>query len=330
MHTKEAWFMNVKELQHIFQMAREADTILFSLKRDVFTQGTRYKQLDQLAAALHMSNGQTQILLEALSALQLMVKSKDGFELTAFAKKYFVKDSPDYIGDYLQFWQNKNVIKEKMEGQSDSLTACYGFEQLAQVVIPEIRYNRAPNIIKVMKTVFPDGNKELRILDLGGGSGGLLIAALQKFPRAYGVVFDSSSVIPVAQWLAARYQVDERMHFMAGDFTKDSIGDEYDFIIASGIMDFAKRNFIGFCQKLCDATRKGGYVYVVSCGFNESFTKPRDAVINWLGGRLQNEQPLCSQKEIEETMCQSGFQLTYRNKVESICQNFQGFLFKKA
>jgi len=72
-----------------------------------------------------------------------------------------------------------------------------------------------------------------RILDLGTGSGCILIALLKKFPRAAGVGVDiSESALEVARENAARNGVADRASFVRGDWA-EFVDESFDLIVSN-------------------------------------------------------------------------------------------------
>lgn len=76
------------------------------------------------------------------------------------------------------------------------------------------------------------------ILDLGTGSGALLLAALSEFPEARGVGIDASaSALAMAHNNADRLELSDRATFLLQDWTKadwtQSLGGSFDLILAN-------------------------------------------------------------------------------------------------
>ncbi|MEX0503228.1 peptide chain release factor N(5)-glutamine methyltransferase [Alphaproteobacteria bacterium LSUCC0719] len=78
-------------------------------------------------------------------------------------------------------------------------------------------------------------NEKFRILDLGSGSGALLLACLSELPQAHGVGIDiSAGAVSVASANADRLGLGDRASFVEGDFaSSDAGGDGFDLILCN-------------------------------------------------------------------------------------------------
>ena len=93
-----------------------------------------------------------------------------------------------------------------------------------------------PETETVVETVLehiPDRRRELTILDLGTGSGCLLLALLSELPAAHGLGIDcAEGAVTVAKANAARLGLASRAAFVAGDWGKALIG-PFDIIVCN-------------------------------------------------------------------------------------------------
>lgn len=110
-----------------------------------------------------------------------------------------------------------------------------GFWSLDLEVSPATLIPRADSeaLIEVLLKLLPDRKAPYRFLDLGTGTGCLLLAALSEYPNSFGVGID---LVPQAAALASgnakRCQLQDRAVFIAGHWG-DSIQGQFDVILSN-------------------------------------------------------------------------------------------------
>ena len=147
-----------------------------------------------------------------------------------------------------------------------------------------------------------------KIVDVGGGHGGLITAILQKNPEVKGVLFDAPQVIEGAQSKIAAAGLTDRVETVAGDFFK-SVPEGGDAYIMKWIIhdwDDEKSNAIlRNCRKQMKAN---GKLILVDCVVPETdephFSKFIDLnMLVMTGGKER------TQKEFAQLLANAGFKL---------------------
>jgi release factor glutamine methyltransferase len=88
-------------------------------------------------------------------------------------------------------------------------------------------------VVEAALSVVPDRDADLRILDLGTGSGCLLVALLSELPRAKGLGLDRSpEALAAARRNATRNAVADRAAFVASNWTAALAG-QFDLIVSN-------------------------------------------------------------------------------------------------
>jgi SAM-dependent methyltransferase len=80
-------------------------------------------------------------------------------------------------------------------------------------------------------------DRDLSLLDVGGGHGGYSIAIAQRYPRLQATVFELPRVVPVAQEIIAKAGMSERVFVQEGDFQRDDLGRGYDVLLFFGVLN---------------------------------------------------------------------------------------------
>lgn len=88
-------------------------------------------------------------------------------------------------------------------------------------------------LVEAALAAVPDRNAPLRCLDLGTGSGCILVALLSELPHAVGIGVDRSrGALHMAQQNAMANAVDRRAAFMAGDWC-DALRGGFDLVVSN-------------------------------------------------------------------------------------------------
>ena len=157
----------------------------------------------------------------------------------------------------------------------------------------------------------------------------MAIEIIKKYPNSKGVIFEHPSVSKLPEELVSEKGLEERIKVLSGDFTKDDIENDYDLIIASGILDFAKDSLSNMVEKLYNSLKTSGYLYLVKHNVNKDYTSPKETIVGWLSSHLEGLDILIDSKSISEAVKKTGFKELKSSDVRGVMDNLEGKFYKK-
>jgi SAM-dependent methyltransferase len=188
------------------------------------------KSAAELAAATGADPHSLHRLLRALATIELVREAEDGaFELTAMGA-LLVDDSPESLRSWVLHWGGASwpvwghLHHSVMTGESarSLVMGTRGFEHLERDPEAAAIFHRAmTELTRLVARDFVhavDWSTAKRIVDVGGGYGELLAAALLASPGAVGVLFDTEHAIEGGRAHLRAAGLDHRVEFVAGDF----------------------------------------------------------------------------------------------------------------
>src|SRR5262245_7051448 len=188
--------MDFTELMRLVGGHVEARLTQTALELAIFDAlGDSAATAEAVANRLKLEPKATELLLNSLTALELLHKGKEHFSLTETATKYLLKSSPQYVGAMIRFESSLWTCWERLPEAIRS----------GQPVRPPNMYQEEPaeteTFIKAMDSlVKARGDAEMmakvidwssiaEVLDVGSGPASYPIALCQRFPNLHAKIF---------------------------------------------------------------------------------------------------------------------------------------------
>lgn len=321
----------------IIQKQKETQLLLAALRLDVFSYLDKPVSAKDLSESTGYDLRNLCYFLRSLVAINVLELQDDLFVNTSAGKLYLSKNSESYLGEYLLFWEKKTGLYNIDEfvrtgvdsnAQQQLPQEFYDFHELARLAAIEIRTGRGTSLVNSAREIFAE-NRQLKVLDLGGGSGRMLIELAKAFPKVYGVVFDSPKVIDIPLQEIAKEGLELRIEVVAGDFCQDALGDEYDLVIASGVLEFGGEQLPELIASVYKACKPGGYLYLVGHNISDNMTQPKEAILGWLSSQLAGLDILKPKSIIRHALETGGFKPLGQDKQQGVIQKLQGEWYQK-
>ncbi len=245
-----------------------ACTLHAGVKLDLFTPlSVAPATAAELALRAGLSERGVTMLLDALTALDLLHKEDGVFSNTPFAAEFLSTTSPKYLGHIIKHhhhlvegWaqldksvQSGEPVRNRVShepSETERESFLLGMFNLAMMMAPKI----VPQI---------DLTGRRRLLDLGGGPGTYAIHFCMQNPELQATIFDLPASRQFAENTVAQFSMQERVAFQAGDFQQDEIDGRYDVAWLSHVLhgegEAGCRNML---QKAVTALEPGGLLLV--------------------------------------------------------------------
>jgi len=269
---------------------QESRALLTAIELDLFSAVGQGATAAEVASQLQTDERATEMLMNALVALEMLEKKDGIYRNTQLAAQYFTEGSPDNVRLALMhtayLWGRWSTLTECVRTGTCQERANAGGrdQQWTKAFIAAMDRNvaeRAPIVINAV-----DASGVRRMLDVGGGSGGYSIAFAKASPELHAEVLDLPAVLPLTKQYIEKSGLSERVKTRAGDLQRNEFGRDYDLVFVSAIchmlspaeiQDLFRRSFA--------ALALGGRIVVQDFILKPDKTGPRQAALfalNWL------------------------------------------------
>ena len=236
---KEAAGVLPDDLNQTLRAYMESRALLTALELDIFSAVGNGATAAEVAQKISTHPRATEMLLNALVAMGLLVKQQGVFRDTAVTARFFAEGSKDNARPGLIHIAN---IWHRWSNLTDSVRAgtAVGHQEMAErgddwttPFIAAMHRNaaeRAPLIVQAVGAAAGE-----RLLDVGGGSGAYSIAFAQAHEKLHATVLDLPAVLAIAQGHIHAAGMAGRVETRAGDLRRDPLGKGFTLILVSAI-----------------------------------------------------------------------------------------------
>jgi (2Fe-2S) ferredoxin/2-polyprenyl-3-methyl-5-hydroxy-6-metoxy-1,4-benzoquinol methylase len=314
MRAKDAAGALPDELQQTIRGFQESRVILTALELDAFTAVGEGATAAEAASRMTTDARATAMLLDALTAMNLLVKHDGRYRNTAVSGRYFVAGSRDdaragllHTANLWATWSNLTECVRTGTAVGSPDVEHRDAEWKRSFIAAMDRGAREQAAL-VARAVGTEGVK--RMLDVGGGSGAYAIAFATAGAHVHADVFDLADVLPLTEEYIARSSLSDRVHARAGDLRRDRFGEGYDVVLVSSICHMLgeeeNRDLIARCHA---AINPGGRIVIKDFLLQPDKAGPKFAALfslNMLVGTRSGAS--YSEQEYARWLAAAGFQ----------------------
>ncbi|MBI9091735.1 MAG: methyltransferase [Desulfobacterium sp.] len=218
------------------------------------------------AASLGLDRRALAMLLDALSAMELLEKQGDIYENSPMAATFLSKESPRYIGFMIQHHHHLVESWARLEesiqtGKAVQIESRFDDQEQRESFLMgmfNIAMATAPTLVP-----FIDLSGKKHLLDLGGGPGTYAIHFCKANPDLKATIFDLPTTRPFAEKTVARFDLSHAIGFEAGNFLEDPLPGSYDVVWLSHILHGdSPMDCDGIIQKAVSVLQPGGTLII--------------------------------------------------------------------
>ncbi len=287
-------------------------TLHAAVKLDIFTAiGDDAMTAKMIAERIGADTDAADRLLNALAAMDLLVKKDDTFLNVDAAGRFLRKDSKSYLGFMILHHHHLMTSWSKLDqvvlsGTPTRIRSSFGDESVREAFLMGMFNNamlQAPGLVKTL-----DLSENRNLLDMGGGPGTYAIHFCMQNPLLKAVVFDLPTTQPYAEKTISKFGLSERISFMAGNYVTQPLQGRYDAVWLSHILHgegpAVCQNMI---QKAAGALEPGGILLIHDFILDDTKDGPLFATLfsmNMLIGTPKGRSYV--QQELIDMMTQAG------------------------
>lgn len=274
-----------------------------------------------LAGRLSAQADAIERLLDTCVGLKLLRRSNEAYENEPIARAYLCRTSPCSLAGYILY--SNDVLFRLWTHMEDAIREGTPRWRQAFGIEGSIfdHFFRTPEA----KQTFLHGMHGLGVLsspavvsafslerfrqmvDLGGGTGHLAIAACEKYPALRALVFDLPQVIETASKHAAASNAASRVSVFAGDFFRDELPDADLFAMGRILHDWPEEKIRTLLTKIYRRLPQGGGVLLAEKLLLEEKTGPTSAQLQSLNMLVCTEGKERSLSEYRRLLEAAGF-----------------------
>lgn len=272
------------ELNEPVRAFQESRVLLTALELDLFSALGSGAGADVVAAKIRTDPRATEMLLNALASMRLLVKQDGVFQNAPAAARYLVAESRENARPALlhtaNLWHRWSTLTECVRAG----TATGGGEMAArgpdwtESFIAAMHRNASARAPLVIRTVGVENVR--RMLDVGGGSGAYSIAFAQSNPDLRADIVDLETVQPIALRHIREGGVEGQVKVRTGDLRSDHLGEGYDLVLLSAICHMlSPEENLDLLRRCHEALAAGGRVVIQDFILEADKTAPRFAAL---------------------------------------------------
>jgi acetylserotonin O-methyltransferase len=296
---------------------RRSKTMFTAVSLGIFDQlHDRACTAAEVAAALAADTGAVERLLDGCAGLGLLVKDGSEYRNSAAAGTYLRRGSPHTLSGYVLYsdralyrlWGSlEDAVREGTHrwgavfGGKDALFANFFATDDAKREF--LAGMHGVGLLSSQSIVASfDLSRFRRLVDLGGGTGHLAVAAVDRYPHLRAAVFDLPEVGAITRGYVA-----DRAEVLAGDFFTDPLPEADLYVLGRILHDWPADKITLLLENIFNSLLSGGAVLIAEKLLYEDKSGPLPALLQSLNMLVCTKGRERTLSEYQELLYSAGF-----------------------
>jgi acetylserotonin N-methyltransferase len=260
-------------------------------------------------------------LLDACVCLRLLTRDGDRYANSPAAATYLTSESPRRLTGYCRYsnmalWKMWGFLEDAVREGTHRWPQAFGwqgpiFDHFFRTDLDRREFlmgMHGQGLISSPAVVAAfDLGRFRRLLDLGGATGHLAVAACRRYPQLHAMVFDLPGTQALAQELIGATEVAARIDLVPGDFFADALP-EADLIAVGRILhDWSEDKVRRLVRKIYDRLPAGGALLILEKLLDDDRAGPGWAVLQSLNMLVCTEGKERTLREYASLLQEAGF-----------------------
>jgi acetylserotonin N-methyltransferase len=305
----------------LLEAFRRSKTMFAAVKLGVFDALARPKTLAELAVELQVNADALERLLDACVNLQLLRRDDSRYANTTTSTAYLTSDSPRRLTGYINYsndvmWKLWTNLEDAVREGTHRWKQAYGWEgpifaHFFKTEAAKREFLMGMHGFGVISSPHVVGAFDLsrfkRLVDLGGATGHLAIAACQRYPHLEAIVYDLPDAVPLAQEIVGQSKEASRIQIQAGDFFVDPLPDADLFAVGRILHDWSEPKILKLLRRIIEQLPPNGGLLIAEKLLLDDKSGPRWAQMQSLNMLTCTEGKERTLGEYEQLLKQVGF-----------------------
>lgn len=281
----------------------------------------RPKSVAELAGELQLNADALGRLLDACVGLQFLARRGAIYENRPAAAAYLTESSPHRLTGYINYsndiaWKLWANLEGAVRDGSHRWQQTYGLDgPIFSHFFKSEKAKRefligmhgmglltSPHVVSAF-----DLSRFRRLVDLGGATGHLAIAACQHYPHLHAVVFDLPDAVGLAREIVGGSSVADRVEVVGGDFFVDPLPEADLFTLGRILHDWSEDKIVKLLSKIHERLPPGGGLLIAEKLLADDKSGPSWAKMQDLNMLICTEGKERTLGEYEALLVETGF-----------------------